>query len=141
MIYLFIKSEVAKEIDCMFLWWFTFICDILIPITMVVLGRIMRKRPPKNINGIVGYRTSRSMKNMDTWQFAHDFCGRLWWKIGWIILFPAILISIPFYSASENALGALCGILCTIQCAIMIATVFLTERALKRTFTDEGIRR
>lgn len=125
----------------MFLWWFTFICDMLIPITMIVLGKIMWKRSPQNINAVVGYRTFRSMKNMETWKFAHEFCGRLWWKIGWITLFPSFVISIPFFYASENAIGALCGVLCTVQCTIMIVTVFLTERALKRTFFDNGMRR
>lgn len=66
----------------MWFWWFLFCCDLLVPVTMIVSGRIMWKHPPKNINGLMGYRTSRSMKNMDTWLFAHDYCGRLWWKIG-----------------------------------------------------------
>ncbi|MDO4554333.1 MAG: SdpI family protein, partial [Lachnospiraceae bacterium] len=28
------------------------------------------------MNGLKGYRTSRSMKNMDTWKFAHEYSGR-----------------------------------------------------------------
>ena len=59
-------------------WWFMLICDLIIPIVMLIGGRMMWKHCPKHINGIVGYRTARSMKNMDTWKFAHDYCGKLW---------------------------------------------------------------
>ena len=53
----------------MWFWWFMFCCDILIPVTMIACGWMMWKYCPKNINGLVGYRTSRSMRNMDTWKF------------------------------------------------------------------------
>ena len=44
----------------MWFWWFMLICDLLIPITMVVAGRMMWKHCPKHINGMFGYRTTRS---------------------------------------------------------------------------------
>lgn len=125
----------------MWFWWFMFCCDILIPITMIVCGRMMWKHCPKNINGLMGYRTSRSMKNMDTWKFAHEYCGKLWWKIGWITLIPSIIVHIPFYGTDDNTIGVVGGILATIQVIILIASNFPTERALKRNFTDDGIRR
>lgn len=125
----------------MWFWWFILICDLLVPILMIGSGRMMWKHPPKNINGIMGYRTTRSMKNMDTWKYAHNYCGQLWWNIGWIILMPSIIVHIPFYNSSESKIGILSCILCSIQCIILIIPVFLTERTLKRTFTDEGMRR
>lgn len=125
----------------MWFWWFMLCCDVLIPVLMIIAGRMMWKRPPKTINGTVGYRTSRSMMNMDTWNFAHDYCGRLWWKIGWIMLVPSILIHVPLYGKSDNAIGIVCGILITVQTIVLIASIFPTERALKRTFTDSGKRR
>lgn len=119
----------------MWFWWFILICDLLIPILMIGFGRMMWKHPPKNINGIIGYRTARSMKNMDTWKYAHHYCGRLWWNIGWIMLVPSILVHIPFYHSSENKIGILSCVLCTIQCILLLVPVFFTERALKRVFT------
>ena len=61
----------------MWFWWFVLVCDMLIPILMVIVGNMMRKHTPEKINGMIGYRTARSMKNIDTWKFAHDHCGRL----------------------------------------------------------------
>ena len=125
----------------MWFWWFMFCCDILTPITMILGGRMMWKHPPKNINGLMGYRTSRSMKNIDTWKFAHEYSGKLWWKIGWIILIPSIIIHIPFFKATDNTIGMVGGILVTVQIIILIWSIFPTEKALKKTFTDDGLRR
>ena len=68
------------------------------------------------------------------WKFAHDYCGKLWWKIGWIMIIPSVLIHIPLYHSDENTIGAAGVILVTIQCFIMIVAIFPTERALKKTF-------
>ena len=125
----------------MWFWWFLFCCDLLVPVTMIVSGRIMWKHPPKNINGLMGYRTSRSMKNMDTWLFAHDYCGRLWWKIGWWTLVLSILVHIPFYGNTGDSIGMMSLILVIVQTIILIGSIFQTERALKETFTEEGVRK
>ncbi len=125
----------------MWFWWFMLICDLLIPIIMIIAGRIMWKHCPKNINLVLGYRTTRSMKNMDTWRFAHDYCGRLWWKIGLIMLVPSALIHIPFYHSNENMVGIIGIILMTIQFIVLIASIFPTESALKKAFFDDGTRR
>lgn len=125
----------------MWFWWFMLCCDIIIPILMIIGGRIMWKHPPKKINGLIGYRTSRSMKNMDTWIFAHNYCGKLWWIIGWIILILSIIIHIPFFATSVNVIGIVGGILVTAQVIILICSIIPTERALKKTFTDNGVRR
>lgn len=125
----------------MWFWWFMLFCDVLIPIIMIIAGRMMWKHPPKEINGLIGYRTTRSMKNADTWKFAHDYSGRLWWKIGWIMLVPSIIIHIPLYGSTDNIIGIVGGILVTVQVIVLIGSIFPTERALKRTFTDSGIRR
>jgi uncharacterized membrane protein len=125
----------------MWFWWFMFICDLLIPVLMMICGRMMWKNPPQKINGASGYRTPRSMKNMDTWNFAQEYCGRLWWKMGWIMFIPSILVPLPFYHSLANTIGIVGGILCTVQCVMMIVSMILTETALKRSFTDEGIRK
>ena len=49
----------------MWFWWFILVCDLLVPFTMLIAGRMMWKHCPKHINGVVGYRTRRSMKNIE----------------------------------------------------------------------------
>ncbi len=125
----------------MWFWWFILICDCVIPITMILGGRIMWKHCPNQINGMVGYRTKRSMKNMDTWKFAHDYVGKLWWKIGWIMLAPTILVHLPFWGATDNTIGFLCIIIMIVQSIFFIGSIFLTEKALKENFDENGVKR
>lgn len=125
----------------MWFWWFVLICDLLIPIMMLGFGLLMCKRTPKNINYIFGYRTTRSMKNQDTWKFAHEYCGNIWWKVGLALLVVTVIAHIPFYNSSEDVLGTVTIIVMTIQIIALIAPIFPTERALKNTFNDDGTRK
>lgn len=125
----------------MWFWWFMLCCDLLIPIIMLIAGWLMWKHPPKNINGVIGYRTSRSMKNKDTWKFAHEHCGKLWWKLGWILLIPSIIAILPVYGSTENGIASVGLAVMAVQMVVLIASIFPTERALKRTFTDNGSER
>ncbi len=101
----------------------------------------MWKNPPKNINSVIGYRTARSMKNIDTWKFAHEHSGKLWWKMGWILFILSALVHIPIYGATDEVIGKVGGILVSVQVVLLIGSIFPTERALKNTFTDDGIRK
>ena len=81
------------------------------------------------------------MKNMDTWKFAHEYCGKLWWKIGWILLVLSIAVQIPFCGSSEDTIGNVGAIICIFQLVALIASIFPTEAALKKAFKDDGTRR
>lgn len=136
-----IKNVICKGGFIMWFWWFIFFCDLLIPVAMIVCGRMMWKHPPKKINGLIGYRTALSMKNMDTWNFAHNYCGKLWWKWGWIILLPSIIVHIPFYRQIDDEISIISLIVVSVQIVILIASIFPTQCALKKIFTEDGIRR
>lgn len=122
-------------------WVAMFIFNLLVPLLMVVFGRIMYKHTPKTINGVYGYRTSMSMKNEDTWKFAHDYCGRLWYKVGLIMLIPSVLVQLPFVKSSTDTIGIMTVVLETVQICVMIASIFPTERALRKTFDKYGNRK
>ena len=117
-----------------------FICNMLIPLTMLIAGYCMFKHTPKEINGIIGYRTPRSCQNIDTWNFAHDYCGRLWFKIGIIMSIITILSHLPFIHSDSNAIGVLTWILVSVQTAVLLISIAPVERALKRTFDKNGKR-
>ena len=125
----------------MWSWWILLICDLFIPVMMLGFGRIMYKNAPKNINYIFGYRTTRSMKNDDTWQFAHEYCGRLWWRVGFIMLIATAIVHIPFYNSSEDTIGIVAAIVMTVQVVVLMLSIIPTEMALKKTFNDDGSRK
>lgn len=78
-----------------------------------------------------------SKKNQDTWNFAHEYCGKLWWKIGWIMLLISILIQLLFNS---NASYILTFIL-IVQSIVLLGSILPVEKALKKNFDKDGNRR
>ena len=122
----------------MFALW---ICSLLVPVIVIITGRMMWKHYPKNINGLIGYRTTLSMRNIDTWKFANEYCGRLWYRIGILMLIFSIIICFLFFKASYNTAFMASLILIAIQCIILVATIFPTENALKREFPEEVTKR
>lgn len=122
----------------MFALW---ICSLLVPVIVIITGRMMWKHYPKNVNGLIGYRTTLSMRNIDTWKFANEYCGRLWYRIGILMLIFSIIICLLFFKASYNTAFMASLILIAIQCIILVATIFPTENALKREFPEEVTKR
>lgn len=77
-------------------WIFMFCCTLLIPIIMIIAGNSMRLGKFKTINSIVGYRTRRSMKNQQTWDYAHRECGLLWRRWGSTMLVLTVIAMLLF---------------------------------------------
>ena len=46
-------------------------------IIFIITGFVMFKFPPKNINMLYGYRTTRSMKNQEQWDFSQKYSAKL----------------------------------------------------------------
>lgn len=62
-----------------------------------------------------GYRTTRSIKNKNTWNFAHKYIGRLW-KILALIMLPLSVIVMFFVLGSDaDTVGTVGGIIVMIQ--------------------------
>ncbi len=122
----------------MWFWWFMFICDMLIPVTMIIFGRVMWKHCPEKINGYFGYRTDMSMKNKDTWKYGNEYVGKIWWITGWILCVLSLLVHIPIYGETVGLIGMVGAVVCAVQIAVMLMTIIPTERALKKRFDKNG---
>lgn len=120
----------------MWFWWYMMIFNCFIPFLMIILGRFMWKHCPKERNGVIGYRTKKSMKNNETWKFGNEYCGRLWYRIGLILLIPSIVVLIPFFKSSDEKIGTVSIILLGIQLVFLVGTIIPTERALKEKFSE-----
>ncbi len=125
----------------MMFWAFMIIMDLLVPLTMIFFGSRFEKNAPKEINAAFGYRTTMSMKNKETWQFAHKYIGRIWKICGWLILL--ISVSVMFSARRKDIIGVskIGGLFCVIQIIIIICTMIPTEIALKKNFDKYGNRR
>mgnify|MGYP003441361278 FL=1 len=122
-------------------WIFMLVMDLLFPVIMIVMGRYFMKTSPKEINYIFGYRTNMSMKNKDTWNFAHKYIGKLWFYLG-LLLIPITVIPMLFVlGGTEDVVGTMGCIICVIALIILIVPIFPTERALKMNFDKNGNRK
>lgn len=117
-------------------WTISFFGNSGLPVLMIIFGQVFFKKPPENINSIYGYRTSMSMKNKETWNFAHQYCGNLWIKTG-IAMLPIVVI----WQVVTARFSMWSILLSQIEVIVMIATVVLTEIALRRTFDKNGVRK
>ena len=121
-------------------WFFMLAMNLILPLTMIFLGKYFSKRAPGKINYVFGYRTTPSMKNPDTWQFAHHYFGKLWYKSGLILLVLTVAAMLFGLGKDTNTVGVLGGIVCTVQLPAMLYAIWPTERALKKTFDKDGNR-
>ena len=108
---------------------------------MLVMGRYFMKTAPKEINYIFGYRTNMSMKNKDTWEFAHKYIGKLWFRFGWILVPITIIPMLFVLGKSEDTIGTVGAIVVAIDLIILISAIFPTEMALKKNFDKDGNRK
>ena len=122
-------------------WVFMLIMTLLIPIMMIAFGKLFSKRAPKSINYAVGYRTKRSMMNMDTWKFAHAYFGRLWFICGLILLPISAVVMLLMLGKDDSTVGTVGEILTIVQLIPLIGAVIPTEKALKKNFDEFGRRR
>ena len=82
-----------------------------------------------------------SEKNKDTWAFAHDYCRKLWIKSGIILLVPTVLVQIPLAKSGEDVVGTVTLVIEAVQVLALIGSVIRVEKALKRTFDQNGNKR
>lgn len=86
-------------------WFFMLAMVLLIPLSMLFLGRYFIRHSPTKINYVFGYRTRMSMKNQDTWQFAHRHFGKTWYVCGLVFTPLSVLGMLLVLGKDENAVG------------------------------------
>lgn len=82
-----------------------------------------------------------SMKNKETWRFSHNYCGRLWYICGIILLPITVLLFLLVIGKNSACVGQMGGIVCGVQLIPLIGAIFPTEIALRKNFDKNGKRR
>ena len=122
-------------------WLYCTAMTLLVPIIMLYFGRRFQKKPPEKINQIYGYRTARSMKNQETWRFAHETCGRLWVRLGAVLLLLSLAAAAMTFGSGVETAGIVSAAVVVVQMVVVIGSIVPVERALKRNFDDQGRKR
>ena len=119
-------------------WIFMRVCVMLIPVSLTVFGARFRKNPPTDINCMYGYRSSMSMKNRATWNFAHLYWGQLCQKTGSVVLVLSLAVLAVTIGKKDSVIGNTGLAVEAAQILWMLWTIYMTERALKRRFDKDG---
>ncbi|MBR2845672.1 MAG: SdpI family protein [Solobacterium sp.] len=122
-------------------WIYMLGTEILIPLIMIIFGYVFAHKAPEKINWLYGYRTRRSMMNMDTWSYAHRYIGKLWQVMGFVILLVTVIVMLLVMRKDKEMIGLAGGVLTALQLIPMIGSLFVTESELKKTFDESGNRR
>ena len=123
----------------MWFWVFMTVSNLILPVLMIVLGKVFIKKTPTQINDFYGYRTRRSMKNQAAWDFSHLYCGKLWRKMGWFMLPVSTMVMFLVIGKSDDIVGVVGGAVITAECMVLLSSIILVERALAKQF-DGGIK-
>lgn len=112
----------------------TIFLSLILPFTYMILGYIFWKNPPKSINSICGYRTTRAMKNQETWTFANQFAGRTFLRLGVVCTLISLIAIIIIAQLNENIFGISIVILVLLQTVSIAYVINKTEQELKKKF-------
>ena len=108
---------------------------IVIGPLLTIVGVIVKYNPPKKINSLYGYRTSRSMKSQEAWDAANAYSLNLMLWVG-----IATTISQVILYLLVTPLNALL-IACIIMCTLLVGMIVRTESYLKSNFDSDGKRK
>lgn len=115
-------------------WWFMLTCALLCPAIMVFCGLLYLKRPPKGINAFYGYRTPRSLRSRESWEYSQRYFGRLILIVGAACLPVCVLPLLLVRNMGETPI-AVAGLSAAFFGLIaLLITVFMTEAELRRKF-------
>ena len=106
-----------------------FLIPLITGVVFVVVGMIMVKYPPKKINSFYGYRTPKSMKSQEQWDYAQKYSSKLMVKLG---VGLSLLSLVGFFI--NHSEGAAVGISLGFIILIAIALIVRVEKELKDTF-------
>lgn len=102
----------------------------LLPAILLLVGWLLRFRPPRKISWYAGYRTARSMKSQEAWDYAQRRLGQLW-RAGSLPMLCLSLLPVFFSrDASEDFQAGVLLLLMTIQLAGVLAVIPIIEKEL-----------
>lgn len=105
---------------------------LLCGVVFFIMGGIMHKWPPKNINGLYGYRTGSSMQSQERWEFAQRFSALQMIKAGGVLMFVSLIMALLQMGIEViTTVGTVLLVVCTGY------LLFTTERAIKKEFGNK----
>ncbi|MCM1989136.1 SdpI family protein [Oceanirhabdus seepicola] len=112
---------------------FFWIMDLIIPITLFIIGLSWKNHSPKQINKVYGYRTSQSMKSQEAWDYAHKLISKIWLVLGTTLIIGIILskLIVPIEQGRLSAVHAV------ISLVLLLIPIPIVEIKLRKKFKGQ----
>lgn len=114
-----------------------FIFTTILSLSYLIIGVLLIKHPPKNINSIIGYRTKKSSKNQEMWDYAQRLSGKIFRTIG-IVNFVVCSLIILLFVNKQNV-ETMFLVLAYCQIAELFVVILITEIKLKKKIENKNI--
>lgn len=122
-------------------WIFMTCCTLLLPVIMICTGAALRRGKFSTINPVSGYRTRRSMKNQQTWDYAHRECGLLWRRWGSTMLVLTVIAMLLFMGEDTDHIGVVGSVITVLQMIPLFLSIAIVEKKLREKFDENGLPR
>lgn len=106
---------------------------LLLGPVMLVLSLLYKIFPPKDINFLYGYRTSRSMKSEHTWAASNKWSANMM-----VLMSLATCATQTVLAAAGVSVGSNVGWSSAVLVALLVGHMPLVEMRLKKQFDDKG---
>ena len=113
---------------------YTYYINVLI---LTVGGAVFWAYPPKKINGLYGYRTTRSRKSQEAWDFAQRYSAKLMTVLGLVALIVAAAAHLFRNSLCINSDYLMLYDVCItllLPIIVVLPPIVLTELELRKRF-------
>ena len=107
------------------------------PLIFLVVGIVFWMYPPKKINGLYGYRTTRSRKSQEAWDFAQRYSAKLMTVLGLVALIVAAAAHLFRNSLCINSDYLMLYDVCItllLPIIVVLPPIVLTELELRKRF-------
>ncbi|MCR5107420.1 MAG: SdpI family protein [Lachnospiraceae bacterium] len=109
---------------------------LIVPLITLIVGLIGKKKPKRDINGTVGYRSRRSKSSQEAWDYAQKVMADFLLKCALITFIIGIIGGVAALGKDLNTQVICVVIAIVIQTLALVLIIPLTEDKLKKKFGD-----
>ena len=118
---------------------------LVLPLVIILSGRLLLANTPGKPNSFYGYRTKRASMTQESWAFAQTYSGKYLCSAGKITFLLSLIVAVVYVvllnyidiEQSTLIVQLLIYIPMAIQIIVLLSVVPYTERALKNRFNPQ----
>ncbi|MBQ5543102.1 MAG: SdpI family protein [Erysipelotrichales bacterium] len=115
-------------------WWFILGVAVFVPAVMAGFGLKFFLKAPEEVGFPIGFNTKRSVRNEETWKYAHRTLGKIWTVLGGIMIPVTAAAMYTARGKDMDTVGSTGAVMIVISAALMACGYALTEYLLKKKF-------